>query len=156
MKMTNVMVAIAALAISGCNPAEPTSDADEPDAVEAISDTAEAAIDAPESEPKEVPEESAKSDADNGIAVKITGFECGDNCYLDYRPLDAADDADTQSALCSVGDCEGWFSNQEMPPEYIGRTARIVLGTGKQYDNAGNVMSDDFDEVTAITVDPAE
>ncbi len=94
--------------------------------------------------------------ASNAVRIRIEGFECGDNCYLDYRPLDAADDADTQSALCSVGDCEGWFSNQEMPPEYIGRTARIVVGTGKQYNNAGDVMSDDFPKVTAITIDPAE
>lgn len=93
--------------------------------------------------------------AGNKVRIRIEGFECGDNCYLDFTDL-ANPNVEIQSALCRVGACEDWFSMQEMPPGFIGRSAKIILGTGKQYDNAGNVMSDDFPEVTAITIDPAE
>lgn len=164
MRITATLISVTALALAGCSQSDTTADTtqDGADAVESATNVGEPAADAGGAETKEAaadpakPADDAEDAGDKGMAVTITGFECGDNCYLDYRPLDAADDADTQSALCSVGACEGWFSMQEMPAEYIGRDATIVLGTGKQYDNAGNVMSDDFAEVTAITIDPAE
>lgn len=97
---------------------------------------------------KQVPQQS--------LRIRIEGFECGDNCYLDYRPLgpDGQPTGEIQSALCSVGACEGWFAEQEMPAAMIGRKASASIGIGKQYDNAGNVMSDDFPEITELQLDP--
>ena len=43
-----------------------------------------------------------------------------------------------------------------MPTEFIGRSATATIGIGEQYDNEGNVMSDDFPLITSITVDPAD
>lgn len=92
--------------------------------------------------------------------IIIRGYECGDNCYLDYSlatPPAGADPAeDIQSALCTVDDCLLWFEEQAVPPELVGRSATVTIGIGKQYDNAGTVMSDDFPLITSITVDPAK
>lgn len=102
---------------------------------------------------KEAPTPEPK---DSAVGIRIEGFECGDNCYLDYR-LVAADGTATgesQSALCSVDACEGWFMEQAMPTAFAGRNATATVGIGKQYDNAGNVMSDDFLEITSLTIDP--
>ena len=87
--------------------------------------------------------------------ITINGFECGDNCYLDYRPL-AEPDSELQSALCSVGPCADWFGEQAMPEEFVGRSATVTIGMGQQYDNEGNVMSDDFPQITKLTLDPLQ
>jgi hypothetical protein len=98
--------------------------------------------------------------AEGMVRIQIDGFECGDNCYLDYIELAASgrvdQDSVAKSALCSVDACEDWFVQQAMPLELVGRGATITIGKGSQYDNAGNEMSSDFPEITAITVDPAE
>jgi hypothetical protein len=98
--------------------------------------------------------------AEGMVRIQIDGFECGDNCYLDYIELAASGRVDqgsvAKSALCSVDACEDWFVQQAMPLELVGRGAAITLGKGSQYDNAGNEMSSNFPEITAITVDPAE
>ena len=93
--------------------------------------------------------------ADQSEIITILGFECGDNCYLNYRP--ASDpDGETDSAICTIGPCGDWFEEQAMPPEYTGRRATIRLGLGKQYDNDGNVMSENFPEITSLVIDPAQ
>ena len=93
--------------------------------------------------------------ADSSIIVHIEGFECGDNCYLSYSEVSDVV-TEGQSALCNVDACEAWFEEQAMPPEFVGRSATIALGKGKQYDNDGNVMSDDFPAITSITIDSAK
>ena len=147
--MTKILMIALALGLSGCTASEPAAEPTD-SVVEAADPVVEdaKATDNTEESTEAVP-------ADNAVRIRIEGFECGDNCYLDYTELAAAN-AERQSALCSVGACEEWFSMQEMPQEFVGRSARIVMGTGKQYDNAGNVMSDDFAEITSITVDPTE
>lgn len=85
--------------------------------------------------------------------IVITGFECGDNCYLNYRPQDRPT-GERQTALCSTGICADWYSEQEMPAAYIGRGATVTLGIGQQVDGGGNVMSDDFPEIKGIVLDP--
>lgn len=87
--------------------------------------------------------------------VILTGFDCGDNCYLHYRPL-SQPDSDLQTALCSVGACEAWYVDQTMGPEYRERIATITLGIGKQYDGGGNVMSDDFPAIISLKIDSPE
>ncbi|CAN0552540.1 unnamed protein product, partial [Ectocarpus sp. 8 AP-2014] len=90
--------------------------------------------------------------------ISVRGFEWGDNCYLDYSLIASAADPDpveeTRSALCNVDACLPWFEEQAIPPELVGRTAIVTIGTGEQYDNAGNIMDDNFPLITSIRVDP--
>ena len=140
------LTAFAILALTAC--AAGKAPAAEPEA-----DTADVAMDA--SKPAA---DSAPAGQSQRIIIK--GFECGDNCYLDYSLVAPAADADPageiQSALCSVDACVAWFEEQEMPPEFIGRTATATIGIGEQHDNEGNVMSDDFPLISSITLDPAD
>ena len=131
--------AIAIMALSACA-------AGEAPAAEPSSDTAEQSAD------ETAPSPETTAPAEQGQRITITGFECGDNCYLDYRPL-ASPDAETLGALCSVDLCADWFGDQAMPPEFIGRTATINVKLGKQYDNEGTVMSDDFPEIVSLVLD---
>jgi hypothetical protein len=91
------------------------------------------------------------------IPIRIVGFECGDNCYLNYRVITAngrVAAGEPKSALCSVGPCAAWFEQQAMPSKYVGRRARIVLGKGQQVDGDGNVMSTDFPAIKQLVLDP--
>ncbi|GAB5486517.1 MAG: hypothetical protein Pars2KO_00870 [Parasphingorhabdus sp.] len=146
--MTKTWILALALGVSGCTAADPAAES-----ADTAVETSDPVVEDAKAEDSATKSEEAVPE-DNAIRIKIEGFECGDNCYLNYSELAAA--AEPQGALCSVDVCEEWFSMQEMPPEFVGRSAQIVLGAGKQYDNAGNVMSDDFAEVTSITIDPAE
>jgi len=106
----------------------------------------------------ECPADAEKKKATGAVRIRIEGFECGDNCYLNYRVLKAtggAPSGEEQSALCSVDACEAWYMEQEMPSAFVGRTASATIGTGKQYDNAGTVMSDDFAEIRSLVIDTA-
>ena len=134
-------------------------------AIAILAFTACAAGETPAAEREPEAEESAIEEAvtvaaEDAVRIRIDGFECGDNCYLDYSLIAPATGADpveeTQSALCSVDACLPWFEEQAVPPEFVGRSATVTIGIGKQYDNAGTVMSDDFPLITSITVDPAK
>ncbi len=97
---------------------------------------------------------NATVEAEQRQRVTLIGFDCGDNCYLHYRPFGQFD-GDFQTALCSVGPCSEWFEEQAMGAQYVARTAIISLGTGKQYDGGGNVMSDDFPAIKSMILEPA-
>ncbi|WP_229953756.1 hypothetical protein [Parasphingorhabdus litoris] len=96
---------------------------------------------------KDVPEKRQR--------VLLTGFECGDNCYVHYRPL-GQPDGELKTALCTVGDCISWMAEQSYASKFDWRSATITLGTGKQYDGGGAVMSDDFPAITSLEVDPEQ
>lgn len=143
-------VTVSILALAACAAGE--APAAEPSADAADTETTDTAMD--DSKPADSPP------AGQSQRITIRGFECGDNCYLDYSLIAPATGADpveeTQSALCSVDACLQWFEEQAVPPEFVGRSATVTIGIGKQYDNAGTVMSDDFPLITSITVDPAK
>ncbi len=134
-------------------------------AIAILAFTACAASETPAAEREPEAEESAHEEAvtvpdDGAVHIRIDGFECGDNCYLDFTELAPAKGDDpaeeSQTALCQVDACYPWFDLQDMPPEFIGRSATATIGIGEQYDNEGNVMSDDFPKILSIILDPAE
>jgi hypothetical protein len=84
--------------------------------------------------------------------VMLTSFYCGDNCYVRYRPLDQPE-TEARSALCAVGDCIAWMTEQSDASDFEQRPAIITLGTGKQYDGGGALMSDDFPAITSLDFD---
>lgn len=105
----------------------------------------------------QTPVSPGNDDVGKTTQIRITGFECGDNCYLNFSHLiDNKPASDPQSALCTVGACEDWFMEQDMPSKFIGRTAIVTLGTGSQIDNAGTVMSSDFPEIKSLVIDPVK
>jgi hypothetical protein len=139
------LTAIAILALTACA-------ASKAPAAAPASDTSDVAMDA--SKPADSPPSGQSQ------RITILGYECGDNCYLDYSLTAPAKGegpaSQSRSALCTVDACYPWFDLQEMPPEFIGRGATVTIGIGEQHDNEGNVMSDDFPLILSIAVDPAK
>jgi hypothetical protein len=66
----------------------------------------------------------------------IVRYECGDNCYLTIK----RDDGRELTGLCAAPGCAAWNDVAEMPKRFLGQRVRVVIGRGKQYDGAGNVM----------------
>ena len=79
---------------------------------------------------------AAETTTGTTIDATISGYECGDNCYLTI--IDSEDGEMT--GLCIATLCEEWNMEAAMPEKYIGKKVRIVVGEGQQFDAAGNVM----------------
>jgi hypothetical protein len=84
---------------------------------------------------------------------KITGYECGDNCYLTV--MDASGEEHT--GLCTATLCESWNAETAMPDSFKGTQVKIKVGTGTQVDGSGNNMGDmeSFDEIELLGADSA-
>ncbi len=103
--------------------------------------------------PASEPPWSATAEPEQRQQVMLTGFECGDNCYVHYRPAGQPDGA-LKTALCTVGACISWMAEASFASKFEWRPAIITLGIGKQYDGGGAVMSDDFPAITSLTLAP--
>lgn len=79
------------------------------------------------------------------IEGTISGFDCGDNCYLTITDKKGK----KHNALCSKSACSAWFEKQSMPKRFIGKRVKVTIGKGKQYDGGGNLMGtmDEFIKV---------
>lgn len=87
---------------------------------------------------KPTPAKAAKT-----ITGAISGFDCGDNCYLTIQTAEGEDVA----ALCHAKQCAPWVEEQALPKTMMGRKVRATLGKGKQLDGSGAVMG----EIEAFT-----
>lgn len=68
----------------------------------------------------------------------ISGYECGDNCYLTITDSKGKEHV----GLCTARPlCTKWNAETEMPKSYIGKRVQITVGKGKQYNDAGQVMA---------------
>ncbi len=74
--------------------------------------------------------------ADRHESGTITGFECGDNCYLTIKPKAGED----LTGLCLAEACTPWVEEAAMPATFIGRQVEVTVGVGDQTDSEGNVM----------------
>lgn len=79
--------------------------------------------------------------------ITLTGFTCGDSCYLEYT-----DDGAAKTALCRVSQCDDWADTQSLPPELKGKRATARFGTGNQVDAAGNIMARDYPTIENLTI----
>ncbi len=81
-------------------------------------------------------------DAQKRTAVKtlvgtISGFECGDNCYLTITDKNGKEHV----VLCMARPlCTKWNAATEMPDSYKEKRVTFTVGKGKQYNDAGQVM----------------
>lgn len=84
---------------------------------------------------------------------KISGYECGDNCYLTVT--DAA--GEEHIGLCTATLCENWNAETAMPDSFKGTQVRVTVGTGTQVDGSGNNMGEmeSFDEIELLGADSA-
>ncbi len=84
---------------------------------------------------------------------KITGYECGDNCYLTVT--DAGGEEHT--GLCTATLCESWNAETAMPDSFKDTQVKIKVGTGTQVDGSGNNMGDmeSFDEIVLLNAESA-
>lgn len=89
----------------------------------------------------------AQDRAETGV---IKSYECGDNCYLTIT----TEKGEELTALCAADACGAWNEQAEMPADLIGRKVEVSVGSGKQYDGAGNEMGD-FPSFNKVTVDGA-
>ncbi len=84
-----------------------------------------------------------KAEAQKRTAVKtlvgtISGFDCGDNCYLTITDKNGKEHV----GLCMARPlCTKWNAATAMPDSYKGKRVRVTIGKGKQYNDAGQVMS---------------
>ena len=67
---------------------------------------------------------------------RIIGYECGDNCYLLIRGSNRKE----YRGLCAAPECQQWNEQAQMPKSFIGKTVKVTIGLGNQYDADGNIM----------------
>jgi hypothetical protein len=70
------------------------------------------------------------------VKGRITGYECGDNCYLTITDATGKE----HNALCTARECAAWNDVGEMPQRYIGRKVVAALGRGEQYDGNDDLV----------------
>jgi|CXWL01.1.fsa_nt_gi hypothetical protein len=79
--------------------------------------------------------EGQNKNATRTIAGTISGFECGDNCYLTITD----DKGKVHSGLCAARACDAWNDETVMPEGYKGKRVKVTVGRGTQYDGSGRV-----------------
>lgn len=88
--------------------------------------------------------------ADRMIEGTISGYGCGDNCYLTI--VDANNKEHT--GLCTASLCQKWNEDVDMPVEFKGKKVKVTVGKGVQYDGGDNVMGemDAFDKIELLNL----
>ena len=71
--------------------------------------------------------------------VNLSGFECGDNCYLELT--EAVEGAAPRKVLCAARLCANWQVEGRLPPRLRNTAAKAKFGRANQVDGAGNVMA---------------
>lgn len=153
-----VAILLPALALSACNGSASGEASATAETAAAAAPTAPSAPTAPVAPPAPAAEAAAaapaKADAAAPAApapavwqrITITGFECGDNCYMTYRLANGQED----SAICTTPRCRDWFANQHMPDSEVGKSYDVQMGTTQQFDNEYRVMEEDFPAIVAM------
>jgi hypothetical protein len=79
--------------------------------------------------------------------VSITGYTCGDNCYVEFAPQ--FEGGGDMTALCSAKICDEWERAQTLPAKFKGKQAEVRFGTAPRVDGGGNKI-DDYPNVLEI------
>lgn len=128
------------LAVTACGaPAEAEK------AAEAAS--AETAAPAAPAAPAEGAQAAAAATPAGWRRITISGYTCGDNCYLEYT---VGGNVEPEGAICNAPQCEPWFAVQAIPQTELGRTYDVRMGTGEQVDGEGRVMESEFPAIVEM------
>ena len=90
---------------------------------------------------------STQMEANGSRTITLTGFSCGDSCYLEFM-----DGGEAKTALCRASHCSDWADRQALPPTLKGKRATARFGTGNQVDAAGNIMARDYPTIEELTI----
>ena len=90
---------------------------------------------------------STPIEANGSRTITLTGFSCGDSCYLEF-----SDGGEAKTALCRASQCSEWADRQAFPPALKGKRATARFGTGNQVDAAGNIMARDYPTIEELTI----
>lgn len=71
--------------------------------------------------------------------VNLSGFECGDNCYLELT--EGVEGAAPRKVLCTARLCADWRDAGRLPARLRNTRATAKFGRADQVDGAGNVMA---------------
>ncbi|MFN0278937.1 MAG: hypothetical protein ACKVRN_10075 [Pyrinomonadaceae bacterium] len=94
--------------------------------------------------------EAQKRAAAKTLVGTISGYECGDNCYLTITDKNGKEHV----GLCTSRPlCTAWNAETEMPDSYKGRRVKVTVGKGKRFDGSGHVV-DAFVAFTKIQLLP--
>jgi hypothetical protein len=78
-----------------------------------------------------------KGEAAKIIEGTISGYECGDNCYLTITDQKGIE----HIGLCTARPiCTNWNQNAMMPNSYKGKRVRVTIGKGAQLTGAGEAV----------------
>lgn len=80
--------------------------------------------------------------------VSLNGFECGDNCYLEFT--EAVEGAAPRKLLCTARLCANWQGAGRLPPALRNTGATVKFGRADQVDGAGTVMARGVDAVVDL------
>jgi hypothetical protein len=83
--------------------------------------------------------------SDGWTKIRLSGFECGDNCYLVYFKGGVE-----QRAICAAPDCEAFLEAGALPQNLVGAEAEARFGTAAQVDGVGEVMDPDHPAVLEL------
>lgn len=80
------------------------------------------------------------------IEGTISGYECGDNCYLTIKDKNGKE----RTGLCVASPlCDQWNEKTSMPGSFKGKKVKVSVEKGKQLDAEGNEMGS-MDAFTTI------
>lgn len=83
--------------------------------------------------------------ATNIIEGTISGYDCGDNCYLTITDKKGKD----HTGLCSAPLCSKWNEQGAMPDRYKGKRVKVTVSRGTRFDGEGHAV-DTFESFTRI------
>lgn len=97
--------------------------------------------------------EAQKRKAAKIIEGTISGYLCGDNCYLTITDKRGKE----HTGLCSAPVCRKWNAVAMMPDSYKGKRVRVTIGKGTLLTYDGHVVgtSDAFTSIQFLTAPPS-
>lgn len=97
--------------------------------------------------------EAQKRKAAKIIEGTISGYLCGDNCYLTITDKRGKE----HTGLCSAPVCRKWNAVAIMPDSYKGKRVKVTIGKGTLLTYDGHVVgtSDAFTSIQFLTASPS-
>lgn len=104
----------------------------------------------PENYAREMERQSREYEAAEYKPATLTGFRCGDNCYVEFvRGLEGAP---VEEALCTADICDKWKLGGELPKALRGTGLTMKYGTASQRDASGTIRRRDVPAVLDIRI----
>jgi hypothetical protein len=79
--------------------------------------------------------------------ITLTGFSCGDNCYVEFTPN--VEGGGDETALCSAKICSNWADAGKLPATFKNKLAEVKYGKATRIDGSGDKV-DEYRNITEI------